>query len=256
MSMTSVSRRRYGSLDVMIHPGPDSLAAAAAAQVAAAIQADVSTRGRSAIVLATGTSQLAFLDQLCRTDLDWSRISVLHLDEYVGIDEGNPASFRHYLRTHVVERVRPAAFHGLRGDAPDLAAECARYRALLAELAPAVCACGIGENGHLAFNDPPADLLTTAIVHEVLLDDACRMQQAGEGWFADVASVPARALSLTVPAILAMPVLVVVVPARRKAAAVAAALEGPITADCPASALRRAAHAVLHLEPASASRLR
>ncbi|MDA8298048.1 MAG: glucosamine-6-phosphate deaminase [Actinomycetota bacterium] len=251
----AATRRSYGSLEVVIHPDLDDLADAACAEAVAAIAADFARRGEAAIVLATGNSQLGFLERLCAADLDWSRISILHLDEYVGIDADHPASFRRYLREHVVDKVAPKAFYGLGGDAADLSAECARYRALLKACDPQLCVMGVGENGHLAFNDPPADFSTTAVVHEVELDRACRLQQVGEGHFPDFDSVPTRALSLTVPAMLSMPHLVAIAPEQRKAQVIATALDGPISPDCPASALRQAAGAVLHLDEASASRL-
>ncbi len=255
MSTAGATRRTYGSLEVVIHPDLDDLADLACAEAVAAIEADVSRRGEAAIVLATGNSQLGFLERLCAADLDWSRITIFHLDEYVGIDEDHPASFRRYLREHVVDKVSPRAFSGLRGDAPDLAAECARYRVLLEKADPQLCVMGVGENGHLAFNDPPADFSTTAVVHEVALDRASRLQQVGEGHFPDLASVPTRALSLTVPAMLSMPHLVAIAPERRKAEVIATALDGPISPDCPASALRQATGAVLHLDEESASLL-
>lgn len=248
---------RYDELQVVIHPDSRALAEAAAAQASEVIAKALHDEGRAAIVLATGNSQLEFLDRLCAADLDWSKVSILHMDEYVGIPEEHPASFRRYLLEHVVERLSPgpAAFHGLRGDADDLEAEMGRYEALVGQERPCLCALGIGENGHLAFNDPPADLSTSTVVRQVTLDRACRQQQVGEGYFPDLESVPRRALTLTVPTLLATPHVVGVVPERRKALAVKAALEGPLTPDCPASALRRAGNAVLHLDPDSASAL-
>jgi glucosamine-6-phosphate deaminase len=180
------------------------------------------------------------------------------MDEYVGIGEEHPASFRRYLLEHIVEPLAPngpAAFYGIRGDAADLADEMRRYEALLRHERPCLCVLGIGENGHLAFNDPPADLSTSALVHQVTLDRACRQQQVGEGHFPDLDSVPRHAITLTVPALLAIPTVVGVVPERRKATAVRAALEGPVTPSCPASSLRHAANAVVHLDRQSASQL-
>jgi glucosamine-6-phosphate deaminase len=245
----------YGKLQVVVHEDRDSLAASAADGAARVLRQAMAARGRAAIMLATGTSQLQFLARLAEEDLDWSKISVLHLDEYVGLSEDHPASFRRFLTTHVVEAVHPAAFYGIRGDAPDLAGEVARYRALLGRERPDLCVLGIGENGHLAFNDPPADFCTDEVVHEVTLDTRCRQQQVDEGFFPHIGAVPARALTLTVPALLSPPAVLGVVPERRKAAAVRAALEGPVAPDCPASALRTAPHAVLHLDWDAASDL-
>jgi glucosamine-6-phosphate deaminase len=167
--------------------------------------------------------------------------------------ETHPASFRRYLREQLVDHVHPRAFFGMRGDAVDVEAEITRYTDLLHCHQPTACVMGIGENGHLAFNDPPADFNTTATVHVVNLDEACRRQQVGEGHFASLDEVPRQALSLTIPALLRPSHLLVVVPEARKAAAVKAALLGPVTPDCPASILRTCAHARLFLDADSAS---
>jgi len=250
-----VSTRRYGELEVVVHQSAEALGRGAAGRAAAAIRKEVDSRGRAAVVLATGNSQRGFLASLTSFELPWEKVSILHMDEYVGISEDHPASFRRYLREHIVEPVQPAAFYGIEGDAPDLEAELRRYEALLRAQEPCLCVLGIGENGHLAFNDPPADFHTTELVHEVTLDEACRRQQVGEGYFPDVAVVPARALSLTVPALLAPPTVIAVVPEARKAAAVRNTLEGPVSPACPASALRGAPNASLHLDPDSAGLL-
>ncbi len=246
---------KYDQLTVVVHDDAERLAAAASCEAARAIRHALAAHERAAIVLATGNSQIQFLSRLADEDVDWSKVSILHMDEYVGLGEDHPASFRRYLTEHIVERVRPAAFYGIRGDAPDLAAEVARYRALLERERPDLCVLGIGENGHLAFNDPPADFGTNEVVHEVTLDERCRQQQVGEGFFPDIESVPPNAITLTVPALLLPPRVIAVVPERRKAAAVRAALEGPITGQCPASALRTADNAVLHLDREAAGEL-
>jgi glucosamine-6-phosphate deaminase len=247
--------RKYDALTVVVHADGEHLAAAASRAAARVINRALAAQERSAIVLATGNSQIRFLARLADEDVDWAKVSILHMDEYVGLGEDHPASFRRYLTEHIVERVHPAVFYGIRGDAPDLAAEVARYRALLERERPDLCVLGIGENGHLAFNDPPADFETTKVVHEVTLDERCRQQQVGEGFFPNIGAVPPNAITLTVPALLSPPRVIAVVPERRKAAAVRAALEGPITGQCPASALRAANHAVLHLDQEAASAL-
>lgn len=248
-------KRRYGELDVVVHGSPEALGAAAAEQAARVLREEVEASGRAAVILATGNSQLRFLDSLVGMKVPWERVSVLHMDEYAGMSADHPASFRRYLRERIVERVAPAAFYGIEGDASDLPGECRRYEGLLRDQKPCLCVLGIGENGHLAFNDPPADFNTTALVHVVTLDEACRLQQVGEGHFPDVASVPTQALTLTVPALLAPPTVIAVVPEARKAAAVRDALEGPVSPKCPASALRTAPNAVLHLDSDSAGLL-
>ncbi|MBC7256990.1 MAG: glucosamine-6-phosphate deaminase, partial [Chloroflexi bacterium] len=210
----------------------------------------------AAIIVATGNSQLRFMEALRqRQDIPWGRVRVFHMDEYCGMSADHPASFRRYIREKLTDWVHPLAFYEIQGDAPDLEAEMARYTALLRQYPPDVCVMGIGENGHLAFNDPPADFTTDKTIHIVTLDHACRMQQVGEGHFATLDDVPKQALSLTIPALMAPKHLLVVVPERRKAQAVRAALKGPITPECPASILRRQPHAVLYLDLESASLL-
>lgn len=247
--------QRYGELRVVVHESAEALGREAALQAARAIRQEVDTKGRAAIILATGNSQRDFLASLASTALPWDKVSILHMDEYVGISEDHPASFRRYLREHIVERAQPAGFFGIEGDAVDLGAELRRYAALLYTEEPCLCVLGIGENGHLAFNDPPADFETADLIHEVTLDEACRRQQVGEGHFPDLAAVPAQALSLTIPALLAPPTVIAVVPEARKADAVRNCLEGPISPLCPASALRRSSNAFLHLDPGSAGLL-
>lgn len=246
---------RFGALRVVIHADAAALACAAASEAATAIRRELDARGHAAIILAAASSQTEFLARLAEAKLPWGNVSILHMDEYVGIDERHPASFRRYLREQVVSRVHPAAFHPLAGDAPDLTRELDRYRRLLEREQPCLCVLGIGENGHLAFNDPPADLDSDEVIHEVTLDLACRRQQVGEGHFPELAAVPPRALTLTVRALLETPTVIGVVPELRKAQAVHDALEGPLSPDCPASALRRATGAVLHLDRSSASLL-
>lgn len=194
------------------------------------------------------------LAALTAADLDWSRITLFHMDEYLGMSAGHPASFRRYLQDRVLARVRPAMFHGLAGDARDPEAECRRYAALLAE-APIDGVClGIGENGHLAFNDPPvADFEDARRVKIVELDEACRRQQVHDGAFSSLECAPRTALTLTIPALMTASAIFGVVPGPRKAQAVANALRGPISTACPASILRRHAKAQLFLDSDSAS---
>jgi glucosamine-6-phosphate deaminase len=188
--------------------------------------------------------------------VDWGRVVAFLLDEYLGLPADHPASFRRYLRERVFQHLEFGEVHLLQGDAPDAEAECRRYAGLLAE-APIDLACiGIGENGHLAFNDPPADFEAPGLVHIVDLDEACRRQQVGEGHFASVDGVPPRALSLTVPAILSARIIYCVVPDRRKAEAVRCSLQGPISPSCPGSALRRHQNCRMFLDLDSASLLK
>jgi glucosamine-6-phosphate deaminase len=233
-----------------------AMAARAAADAAAVIGAAVATAGRANVMLATGNSQLAFLAALAGHQLDWSRVTCFHMDEYVGIDAGHPASFRRYLRERVEAVVRPRAFHYIEGDAADPEAECRRYAALLADHPLDLCCLGIGENGHLAFNDPPvADFDDPQAVKVVTLDDACRRQQVGEGHFATVDQVPPRAITVTIPALLAAATVMAVVPEARKAEPVRRALTEPVSTACPATVLRTRANVRLYLDAGSASRL-
>ncbi|MBI3958106.1 MAG: glucosamine-6-phosphate deaminase [Chloroflexi bacterium] len=245
------------SLTVEIHPDKATLSRAAADFVAGHIRAASAARGNARVIFATGASQYDFLDALCAApDIDWPCVTAFHLDEYVGIAADHPASFRRYLQERLFSRLPFGAVHLLQGDAPDPAAECRRYASLLAESPIDIACVGIGENGHLAFNDPPADFTTSAGVHVVQLDDACRRQQVGEGHFPSLAVVPPQALSMTVPAILAARVISCVAPEARKAEAVRCALEDPIDPACPASALRTHLHCRLYLDSASTGLLK
>ncbi|MDI7275534.1 MAG: glucosamine-6-phosphate deaminase [Anaerolineae bacterium] len=248
--------QRYGELQVLVFRDGRSLAARAAQDLATFLAQRIRARGQAAVMVATGNSQLEFMAALrSRKDIEWGRVSVFHLDEYLGISEAHPASFRRYIRERLTDVVRPREFFGIEGDAADVAAEIERYTRLLREHRPDACVMGIGENGHLAFNDPPADFDTQETMRVVTLDEACRRQQLGEGWFPTLDDVPRQALTLTVPALLTPQRLVVVVPERRKAPAVKAALQGPVTPDCPASILQHQPHAVLYLDEESASLL-
>ena len=253
----SERRFRVGQLDVVIHPDQASLASAAADQAADALRRAVATRGAANAMFATGNSQLAFVDALGRIpDLPWSDVVVFHMDEYVGVDAAHPAGFRRWIRERIADRVHPRSAHYLDGTAPDPAAECARYAGLLAAHPLDLCCLGIGENGHLAFNDPPvADFTDPDDVKIVELDRACREQQVGEGHFPSLDAVPANAMTVTVPALLRAGEVIAVVPEERKAPAVRAALTGPVSTSCPASALRTTAGATLHLDRGSAGLL-
>jgi len=207
--------------------------------------------------MATGNSQLAYTASLQRDfSLPWERIECFHMDEYVGLSPNHPASFRRWMRERVESVVHPRAFHYIQGDAPDPEAECKRYAALLASGPIDAVSLGIGENGHIAFNDPPvADFNDPAAVKIVKLDDACKQQQVGEGHFANLAAVPTRAITLTIPTLMGVANVFCIVPERRTAMAVKQALEGPIATSCPASILRRQANARLLLDSDAASLL-
>lgn len=249
---------RVDTAAVFIHETPAALAAAVAARVAAALRDAVAARGSARVVIGTGPSQADFIAALvARDDVPWAGVEVFHMDEYLGMPASHPASFRRWLRTHLTGRVAVRAAHELAGDAPDVDAEIARYAGLL-DAAPIDVSCvGVGENGHLAFNDPPvADFADPATVKLVQLDDACRLQQVGEGHFPSLDRAPATALTVTIPALLRAWTVVACVPEQRKARAVRDALEGPIATACPASALRTHPRAFVHLDLDAASLLR
>jgi glucosamine-6-phosphate deaminase len=245
------------ALHVRVHDSIDALARDAAAEVEGALTKAIAERGSANVMLATGNSQLAFLAVLVEsTAIDWSKVTAFHMDEYVGVGADHPASFQRYMRARVAARVPIGTFHYLDGDAADPQTEADRYAALLAAHPLDVCCLGIGENGHLAFNDPPvADFDDPKLVKIVTLDDACRRQQVGEGHFATVADVPPQAITVTIPELLSAGCVVAIVPEARKADAVHAALTGPIATSCPGSALRTCAAAVLLLDRESSAQL-
>ncbi len=246
------------SLRVAVYDNRFAMGRAAAVFVAKAIAARHAAAGRSNIIFAAAPSQNEFLDALCEPGrVEWSRVVAFHMDEYLGLRADHPTSFRKYLRDHLFDRV------GLDGDRLRLIpgedkkrplATCLAYEALLnASPADVVCA-GIGENGHLAFNDPPvADFRDPVKIKPVRLDLACRLQQVHDGCFASVDDVPTHAYTLTVPALLSAAIVSLCVPGPRKAAAVREALRGPIAESCPASAVRRHAGAVLFLDREAAA---
>lgn len=233
------------------------LGGAAAREAAGVIRASIAARGEARVVAATGASQFEFLDALAReVGIDWGKVTFFHLDEYVGLPESHPASFRKYLRERLAERVRPGAFHFIDGEAPDPREECRRLGGLISQGEVDVAFVGIGENGHLAFNDPPADFETEEPYLVVDLDEACRRQQVGEGWFEGIVEVPRQAISMSIRQILKARRVVCVVPDRRKAEAVRDCLELEVGPLRPASALRTHAGASLYLDRESASLLR
>jgi len=255
--MTPVSEIgwKVDSLTVRRFPDATSMAGAAADDVASVLGAAVAARGEANAMFATGNSQLGFLAALVRRrHLPWAQIRVTHMDDYIGLPPGHPAGFGRYIRERLAGPVSPAEAHYIDGSAPDPEGECERYAALLAAHPLDLCVMGIGENGHLAFNDPHvADFEDPLAVKVVELDAACRRQQVAEGHFASLAEVPARAITVTIPALLSARDVVVICPEARKAPAVKRALEGPIEPACPASVLRRAPHARLYLDADSAA---
>ncbi|MEM9365976.1 MAG: glucosamine-6-phosphate deaminase [Planctomycetota bacterium] len=242
-------------MKLVVAENAETMGCYAATLAASAIRAAIEERGNSRIVVATGASQFTVLSHLVQQpDIDWSRVTGFHLDEYVGLSPEHPASFCRYLKERFVDRVPLTAFHYLRGDAD--AAETIQWVASeLIQQPIDVALVGIGENGHLAFNDPPADFETEAPYLVLPLDEACRQQQVGEGWFDSLADVPSHAMSMSVHRILQSKQIVCSVPDERKAEAVRASVEGTIAPEVPASILRRHEHATLVVDPPAASLL-
>ena len=236
-----------------------SLGRTAARQAASAIQRAIAERGRARIIAATGASQFEFLDALTRApdmdwpSIDWKKVEGFHLDEYIGIPATHPASFRNVLMERLVRKTGIVNFHFIDGDAADRSAIVREVGKELASAPVDIAFLGIGENGHIAFNDPPADFTTEDPYLIVNLDEACRRQQVGEGWFAEISQVPKRAISMSPRQILKARELVVIVPDERKAQAVKACFEGEISPMVPASILRRHPSVTVYLDTNSAS---
>jgi glucosamine-6-phosphate deaminase len=245
---------RVDALEVKVGDSLEAMAVSAADDAAQWLRGILSRQVGAAVILASAASQVVFLEKLVATEgIEWSRVTLFHMDEYLGIAEDHPASFRKFLRERVAARVQPRAFHEVRGESDQPIAECDRYEALLRGQPIDLCCLGIGENGHVAFNDPPvADFEDARWVKLVKLDEACRRQQVGEGAFPTLGAVPEYAFTLTVPALCSARRMICVVPERRKAEAVRRTLTGPINTLCPASALRRQRQAILYLDRESA----
>lgn len=244
-------------MKVEILPDKAALGQRAASDGGDAIRAALAEMGECTIIVATGASQFEMLDALVgEPGIDWSKVTAFHLDEYVGLPVAHPASFRKYLQERFVDRVpNLGRFVPVDGDAADLGRELERLNDLLSGREVDVCFAGIGENCHLAFNDPPADFEVDAPYIVVTLDEACRRQQFGEGWFPALDDVPQQAISMSVRQILKSKRVVLTVPDERKAAAVRAAVEGEITPNYPASILQRHESCALYLDPPAASLL-
>ncbi len=232
-----------------------SLSKAATEQAARTLRSVIREKGNVRLIAATGASQFEFLDTLTGTQgIDWSRVEMFHLDEYVGLPDTHPASFRKYLMERLISKTKIPKYHFLDGE-KDPNEVALRVGNELSSAPIDVAFVGIGENGHLAFNDPPADFQTEASYIIVELDDACRQQQVNEGWFASIADVPARAISMSVRQIMKSKEIIAIVPDTRKAQAVKECLEGEISPMAPASILRQHTNTTIYLDRDSASLL-
>jgi glucosamine-6-phosphate deaminase len=230
--------------------------AIAAKKGAELINEAIARNGFATIIVATGASQFEMLEHLVQEDVDWSKVEAFHLDEYIGLPVTHPASFRKYLKERFVDKVgNLKQFYYIAGDASDIHAEIARLSTLIQNKDIDVAFVGVGENGHLAFNDPPADFETKRPYLVVDLDEACRKQQLGEGWFSSLNEVPSQAISMGVNQILKAKHIINTVPDSRKANAVLNAMTGPITNMCPASILQEHPSCHWYLDKDSASLL-
>jgi glucosamine-6-phosphate deaminase len=253
-----VKRITVDRLKIEIHQDTATAGKAAAQAAARAIQELKQESERIAVIFATGASQLATLDALiARADVPWKEVEGFHLDEYIGISEDHPASFRRYLRERLLQRVPMEKFFEIQGDAPDPEMICRQYAQRLQAVQPQLCLLGIGENGHLAFNDPAeANFADPLDVKLVGLDAECRQQQVAEGWFSGLEEVPSQAITVTIPALMRVPRLIVSVPGPRKAAVMRRTVEEVISTACPATILRHHPDVTAYLDRDSAAELR
>jgi glucosamine-6-phosphate deaminase len=248
---------RAGELNIYVYESRPQMGHAAAAVIAAEIRRAIQDRGTASLILASAPSQNEFLANLAAApDVDWPRVTAFHLDEYLGMDDRAPQSFRRFLIDRLVNKVPLGQFHGLRGDAPNGAAEARRYAQLLQQNPPDFAVLGIGENGHLAFIDPPfCDFNDPEPVKVVQLDEICRNQQVNDGAFASLDEVPRDALSLTIPTLMTRPKLFAIAPGPAKRQAIKNTVAGPISTTCPASILRTHPNAHLFIDIVAAEYL-
>lgn len=245
-------------MEIKVGKDKYEMARSAAEFSAARIRKAIATNGEARVIFASAASQLEFVDEMLkRADVEWDKVCGFHLDEYVGIPETHGASFRKFLKDRLIAKLpcKVKSFTFVGGDALDTAKELERLETAVREKPIDLACIGIGENGHIAFNDPPADFNAKAAYSIVKLDKVCRMQQVGEGWFPNLDAVPTHAFSMTVAQIMAVRSIAVIVPDERKAKAVAEAVNGPLTNMCPSSILRNHADCVLFLDMPAASRL-
>ena len=257
MADDAVMELRVDALVVFVFRNRSVLDAAAAAEAADRIRSAARANGEANLLLASGNSQLGFLTALReKADVPWPQVNIFHMDEYLGLDARHPAGFRNFLSRELLDFIHPRSFHPVWTGGSTLEAAALEYERLLRMSPIDVCALGIGENGHLAFNDPPADFQDPVWVKTVRLAEASRRQQVGEGHFSRLEDVPKEALTLTIPALLAARHILAIAPEARKAAAVRRALRGPIDPSCPASVLRTCPHARLFLDGDSGAGIR
>ena len=243
-------------LKVEIFSEKEDMGKDAASFVAGKLNQAIKDIGCANLILGTGASQYPLIEFLLKQELDWTKINLFHLDEYIGISDQHPASFRKFLKERVADKVNPKNVYYLKGDADDIVDEIRRYEKLLKDNLVDVACIGIGENGHIAFNDPSvADFNDPEYLKVVEMDETCRKQQVAEGWFPTINHVPEKAVTLTVTAIMDCKVLCCTVPDERKSEAIYNTLSGEINTSCPASILREHDNAVLFLDSFAAKRI-
>jgi len=242
-------------MTIKTFPSKATLARQAAEQAAASINRAISERGVARIIAATGASQFEFLDALTKiSGIDWKRVEMFHLDEYVGISDKVPASFCRYLRERLIDKTGLEKYHLLDG-MKDPATVIVQMSAEIRKAQIDVAFVGVGENGHLAFNDPPADFETEEAYIVVTLDEACRKQQMGEGWFPTLADVPQQAISMSIKQIMRSRQILCIAPDARKAKAIKACFDGDVSPLAPASILQRHPDTIIYLDNESAALL-
>lgn len=257
MTIQPVVEKKFKNMLVSVFQTNADLGAAASEEAVRILRDSISQKGEANLILATGNSQLTFLNRLRAARMDWSKINIFHMDEYIGLDPAHPASFPFFLRQHILNYIQPKKFFPVPPSSLHNAEYvCTDYEKLLRSHPADLCVLGIGENGHIAFNDPPyANFKDPRRVKIVKLDEASRRQQVGEGHFKAVDEVPTHAITLTIPALLAASHMLALVPEARKSEAVYRSLTGPVTEDCPGSILRTLSHAHLYLDIDSAQRI-
>ncbi|HXJ97011.1 MAG TPA: glucosamine-6-phosphate deaminase [Terriglobia bacterium] len=255
--MTEPRHFQVENLKIEVYASRKAAGEAAARAAAESLRQLAKQRAMVGVIFATGASQLETLHALTTIpDLPWNRVAGFHMDEYVGLPADHPASFRRYLRENLTSRAHLAEFHEIDGTVADPEALCREYAAILRSRDPELCLLGIGENGHLAFNDPAeADFSDPQDMKIVSLDAMCRQQQVAEGWFGNLGEVPPRAMTLTIPTLLRVPKLIASVPGGRKARIVRRTIEEPISTACPATIFRTHPDVTVYLDPESAAEL-
>ncbi|MEJ2009680.1 MAG: glucosamine-6-phosphate deaminase [Acidobacteriota bacterium] len=248
---------RVGNLNVEAYDSTEAMGKAAAESAAASLRALAARNDAVAVIFATGASQITTLEALTSMPgLPWDKVVGFHMDEYLGISDQHRASFRRYLRERLTDKVKMRRFYALDGSAGNPEETCRQYAGLLRQYNPQLCLLGIGENGHLAFNDPgEANFEDPVDIRIVSLDEQCRQQQVNEGWFGSLAEVPEQAMTLTIPTLMRVPKWIASVPGERKAHIVRRTLTEEISTLCPATVMRNHPDATLYLDPDSATEL-